>query len=71
MVTFNLSIYIIYVFYIFSCMDLVLNLPFSRYEPLSYLLGNEYFFHAYGPLYALSADVVASLATLRNNRQVY
>ena len=40
-----------------------------RYEPLSYLLGSEYFLHAYGPIYALSADVVASLVTLRNNRQ--
>nr|CAD1822267.1 unnamed protein product [Ananas comosus var. bracteatus] len=37
------------------------------YEPLSYLLGNEYFLHAYGPIYALSADVVASLVALRNN----
>uniref|UniRef100_A0A2P2KAY0 Hexosyltransferase n=1 Tax=Rhizophora mucronata TaxID=61149 RepID=A0A2P2KAY0_RHIMU len=38
-----------------------------RYEPLSYLLGKEYFLHAYGPLYALSADVVASLVALRND----
>ncbi|KAJ6724533.1 BETA-13-N-ACETYLGLUCOSAMINYLTRANSFERASE, partial [Salix viminalis] len=37
------------------------------YEPLSYLLGEEYFYHAYGPIYALSADVVASLVVLRNN----
>ncbi|XP_062170238.1 probable beta-1,3-galactosyltransferase 14 [Alnus glutinosa] len=37
------------------------------YEPLSYLLGREYFFHAYGPIYALSADVVTSLVALRNN----
>ncbi|XP_010268841.1 PREDICTED: probable beta-1,3-galactosyltransferase 14 [Nelumbo nucifera] len=37
------------------------------YEPLSYLLGKEYFLHAYGPIYALSADVVASLSALRNN----
>ncbi|XP_008226526.1 PREDICTED: probable beta-1,3-galactosyltransferase 14 [Prunus mume] len=37
------------------------------YEPLSFLLGSEYFLHAYGPLYALSADVVASLVALRNN----
>lgn len=37
------------------------------YEPLSYLLGKEYFYHAYGPIYALSADVVASLVVLRNN----
>ncbi|XP_010060689.2 probable beta-1,3-galactosyltransferase 14 [Eucalyptus grandis] len=37
------------------------------YEPLAYLLGKEYFFHAYGPIYALSAEVVASLVALRNN----
>ncbi|KAI3466053.1 hypothetical protein Pfo_022716 [Paulownia fortunei] len=37
------------------------------YEPLSHLLGKEYFLHAYGPIYALSADVVASLVALRNN----
>ncbi|URE43062.1 Galactosyltransferase [Musa troglodytarum] len=40
------------------------------YEPLAYLLGKEYFLHAYGPIYALSADVVSSLVALRNNRQV-
>lgn len=37
------------------------------YEPQSYLLGKEYFLHAYGPIYALSADVVASLVALRNS----
>ncbi|KAL5199232.1 hypothetical protein ABZP36_020435 [Zizania latifolia] len=37
------------------------------YEPQSYLLGSDYFLHAYGPIYALSADVVASLVALRNN----
>ncbi|CAH9104396.1 unnamed protein product [Cuscuta epithymum] len=37
------------------------------YEPLSKLLGKEYFLHAYGPLYALSVDVVSSLVALRNN----
>ncbi|KAF3442424.1 hypothetical protein FNV43_RR16340 [Rhamnella rubrinervis] len=37
------------------------------YEPLGFLLGKEYFLHAYGPIYALSADVVASLVALRNN----
>nr|GLL22715.1 probable beta-1,3-galactosyltransferase 13 [Ipomoea trifida] len=37
------------------------------YEPLANLLGKEYFLHAYGPIYALSADVVASLVALRNN----
>ncbi|KAK9269440.1 hypothetical protein L1049_001214 [Liquidambar formosana] len=41
------------------------------YEPLSHLLGKEYFLHAYGPIYALSADVVASLVALRNDRQVH
>ncbi|KAG2609514.1 hypothetical protein PVAP13_4KG042900 [Panicum virgatum] len=40
------------------------------YEPQSFLLGSEYFLHAYGPIYALSADVVASLVALRNNRLV-
>ncbi|KAF8082308.1 hypothetical protein N665_0835s0013 [Sinapis alba] len=37
------------------------------YEPLSHLLGQEYFLHAYGPIYALSSDVVASLVALKNN----
>eukprot|EP00249_Psilotum_nudum_P008603 c21398_g1_i1 orf=443-1600(+) len=37
------------------------------YEPLAYMLGNEYFYHAYGPIYALSAEVVASLAVARND----
>ncbi|KAK8914107.1 putative beta-1,3-galactosyltransferase 14 [Platanthera zijinensis] len=37
------------------------------YEPLSYLLGSEYFLHAYGPIYALSTEVVASLISLRND----
>ncbi|XP_019464903.1 PREDICTED: probable beta-1,3-galactosyltransferase 14 [Lupinus angustifolius] len=40
---------------------------FKWYEPLSYLLGQEYFLHAYGPLYVLSADVVSSLVALRND----
>ncbi|KAL4308466.1 hypothetical protein GQ457_01G003950 [Hibiscus cannabinus] len=43
------------------------NPKLKWYEPLSYLLGSEYFLHAYGPIYALSADVVASLVALRNN----
>ncbi|XP_039025701.1 probable beta-1,3-galactosyltransferase 14, partial [Hibiscus syriacus] len=38
-----------------------------RYEPLSRLLGSGYFLHAYGHIYALSADVVASLVALRNS----
>ncbi|CAN6443819.1 unnamed protein product [Victoria cruziana] len=37
------------------------------YEPLSHLIGSEYFLHAYGPIYALSVEVVASLAALPNN----
>ncbi|XP_020577297.1 probable beta-1,3-galactosyltransferase 14 [Phalaenopsis equestris] len=37
------------------------------YEPLSHLLGSEYFLHAYGPIYALSTEVVASLISLRND----
>ncbi|CAA7013842.1 unnamed protein product [Microthlaspi erraticum] len=40
------------------------------YEPFSHLLGKEYFLHAYGPIYALSADVVATLVALKNNRRV-
>lgn len=39
-----------------------------RYEPLGYLLGGEYFYHAYGPIYALSSEVVAGLAVARNDR---
>ncbi|KAK6927280.1 Glycosyl transferase, family 31 [Dillenia turbinata] len=38
------------------------------YEKSGDLLGNEYFLHAYGPIYVLSAEVVASLAAARNNR---
>ncbi|GLT25566.1 hypothetical protein SLA2020_006880 [Shorea laevis] len=37
------------------------------YEKSGHLIGNEYFLHAYGPIYVLSAEVVASLATARNN----
>ncbi|XP_068648180.1 probable beta-1,3-galactosyltransferase 12 [Aristolochia californica] len=36
------------------------------FEKSGHLLGNEYFLHAYGPIYALSAEVVAALATARN-----
>ncbi|KAK4748110.1 hypothetical protein SAY87_014696 [Trapa incisa] len=38
------------------------------YEPLGQLVGGEYFLHAYGPIYALSVDVVASLVALKNDR---
>ncbi|XP_076943348.1 putative beta-1,3-galactosyltransferase 13 [Bidens hawaiensis] len=37
------------------------------HEPQGHMLGKEYFLHAYGPIYALSADVVANLAAFRNN----
>ncbi|XP_061369107.1 probable beta-1,3-galactosyltransferase 14 [Gastrolobium bilobum] len=37
------------------------------YEPLSHLLGKDYFLHAYGTIYTLSADVVSSLVALRND----
>ncbi|XP_010915251.1 probable beta-1,3-galactosyltransferase 12 isoform X2 [Elaeis guineensis] len=37
------------------------------YESSGHLIGNEYFLHAYGPIYALSAEVVASLAIARND----
>ncbi|XP_059065004.1 probable beta-1,3-galactosyltransferase 12 [Cryptomeria japonica] len=38
------------------------------YEPLGDMLGNEYFIHAYGPIYVLSAEIVAGLAVLNNDR---
>ncbi|KAI6679949.1 hypothetical protein NL676_033830 [Syzygium grande] len=37
------------------------------YEKSGHLIGTEYFLHGYGPIYVLSAEVVASLATARNN----
>ncbi|XP_040997391.1 probable beta-1,3-galactosyltransferase 12 isoform X2 [Juglans microcarpa x Juglans regia] len=37
------------------------------YEKSGHLIGSEYFLHAYGPIYVLSAEVVASLTTARNN----
>ncbi|GLT48612.1 hypothetical protein SLA2020_222270 [Shorea laevis] len=43
------------------------NPKLKWHEPQSYLLGTEYFLHAYGPIYALSADVVVSLVSLKNN----
>lgn len=43
------------------------NPKLKWYEPMSYLLGSEYFLHAYGPIYALSAKVVSSLVVLRND----
>ncbi|XP_059657041.1 probable beta-1,3-galactosyltransferase 12 [Cornus florida] len=37
------------------------------FEKSGHLIGSEYFLHAYGPIYVLSAEVVASLAVARNN----
>ncbi|KAG7572312.1 Glycosyl transferase family 31 [Arabidopsis suecica] len=36
------------------------------YEKQGNLIGNEYFLHAYGPIYVLSAEIVASIAAARN-----
>ncbi|KAL1204373.1 putative beta-1,3-galactosyltransferase 12 [Cardamine amara subsp. amara] len=36
------------------------------YEKQGNLIGNEYFLHAYGPIYILSVEIVASLAAARN-----
>ncbi|KAL9376475.1 hypothetical protein Peur_030595 [Populus x canadensis] len=40
------------------------------YEKSGHLIGKEYFLHAYGSIYVLAAEVVASLAAARNNRSV-
>ncbi|XP_031403421.1 probable beta-1,3-galactosyltransferase 14 isoform X2 [Punica granatum] len=46
----------------------VKNFVLRRYEPLHELLGKDYFLQAYGPIYALSADVSSQAITnLRNN----
>lgn len=37
------------------------------FEKSGHLIGNEYFLHGYGPIYVLSAEVVASLAAARNS----
>ncbi|KAH7657501.1 Glycosyl transferase family 31 protein [Dioscorea alata] len=37
------------------------------YESSGHLIGNEYFLHAYGPIYALSAEVVGALAATKND----
>ncbi|KAM2754076.1 hypothetical protein PS2_016282 [Malus domestica] len=37
------------------------------YEKSGHLIGNEYFQHAFGPIYVLSAELVASLAVARNS----
>lgn len=45
----------------------VTNPKMKWYEKSADLIGNEYFLHAYGPIYVLSAEVVASLAVAKNN----
>ncbi|KAL3680142.1 hypothetical protein R1sor_023098 [Riccia sorocarpa] len=40
---------------------------YKWYEPLAFMLGNEYFLHAYGPIYALSRGVVADLVTFKDD----
>jgi hypothetical protein len=42
----------------------------DRYESSWGLLGNEYFSHASGALYALSSQVVGALATAKNDRLI-
>ncbi|KAK8955686.1 putative beta-1,3-galactosyltransferase 12 [Platanthera guangdongensis] len=46
---------------------IITNPKLKWYESSGHLLGNEYFIHAYGPIYALSGEVVASLAEARND----
>ncbi|CAH8341949.1 unnamed protein product [Eruca vesicaria subsp. sativa] len=44
----------------------ITNPKLKWYEKQGNLIGNEYFLHAYGPIYVLSAEIVASLAAARN-----
>ncbi|CAN6841833.1 unnamed protein product [Brassica oleracea] len=44
----------------------ITNPKLKWYEKQGNLIGNEYFLHAYGPMYVLSAEIVASLASARN-----
>lgn len=37
-----------------------------RYEPKAFMIGSEYFLHAYGPIYGLSREVVANFAATKN-----
>ncbi|XP_028117709.1 probable beta-1,3-galactosyltransferase 12 isoform X2 [Camellia sinensis] len=46
------------------------NPQLKWYAKSGHLIGSEYFLHAYGPIYALSAEVVASLPIARNNRLI-
>ena len=43
----------------------------GRYESSWGLLGNEYFTHASGALYALSSEVVGALAIAKNDRLAF
>ncbi|XP_074330706.1 putative beta-1,3-galactosyltransferase 12 isoform X2 [Apium graveolens] len=45
----------------------ITNPKIKWYEKSANVIGSEYFLHAYGPIYVLSAGVVASLAVARNN----
>lgn len=38
----------------------------SRFEPQGHLLGKEYFLHAYGPIYALSQEVVQIITSIKD-----
>lgn len=52
-----------------SC-SVIMLLFHDRYESSYGLLGNEYFMHASGSLYALSSEVVGAIATTNNDRLV-
>ncbi|KAG0502419.1 hypothetical protein HPP92_002491 [Vanilla planifolia] len=45
----------------------ITNPKLKWYESSGHLLGNEYFLHAYGPMYALSAEIVAYLANAKKD----
>lgn len=47
--------------------SVITNAKKKWYEKSADVIGSEYFLHAYGPIYVLSAGVVASLAVARNN----
>ncbi|XP_024393869.1 probable beta-1,3-galactosyltransferase 13 [Physcomitrium patens] len=40
---------------------------YKWYEPKAYMVGREYFLHAYGPIYGLSKEVVANLAATKDH----
>ncbi|XP_024400805.1 probable beta-1,3-galactosyltransferase 14 [Physcomitrium patens] len=39
---------------------------YKWYEPKAFMIGSEYFLHAYGPIYGLSREVVANFAATKN-----